>query len=200
SFRNNGSRIKFDAEMTALQLKASKYTQNGVQVLKLLAIKKGNGCKESYRPNYKIEYYEDDEKAFCNFYCEIKPKKSIKACRQKIYKNLYKMTIFAREEMKRDKLKVIMIAHIMHNCFKFYLLMNKEDYYALLHLEQIKVPLSLSTFKFELEDLMKMHKITQVYQKQIEKASFLRIFPYNGVEQLVTRKEDRKRKCCAKVV
>ncbi|KAI8336878.1 hypothetical protein EDC96DRAFT_611383 [Choanephora cucurbitarum] len=37
-FRNNGNRIKLDAELTALQLKTSKSMQNTIQVLKSLAI------------------------------------------------------------------------------------------------------------------------------------------------------------------
>ncbi|OBZ82817.1 hypothetical protein A0J61_09131 [Choanephora cucurbitarum] len=168
-FRNNGSRIKLDAELTALQLKTSKSMQNTIQVLKSLAIqvkkpmktelkesqltasfvetffsalfeyddclpynanvREDNACKESYCPDYKIEFYEDDEKKFCNFYGEIKPKKSIKACKQKIYKDLYKLAIFAREEMKQTKLKAVMIAHIVHNCFNFYLMADKKDFF-----------------------------------------------------------------------
>ncbi|KAI8360741.1 hypothetical protein EDC96DRAFT_431383, partial [Choanephora cucurbitarum] len=102
---------------------------------------------------------------FCNIYGETKPKKSIKACKQKAYKDLYKLAIFAREEMKQTKFKTVMIAHIVHNCFNFYLMVDKKDFFGLLHLEQVKIPLCLSGFKFDLEDLMKMQKITQVYQK-----------------------------------
>ncbi|KAI8336879.1 hypothetical protein EDC96DRAFT_412179, partial [Choanephora cucurbitarum] len=102
---------------------------------------------------------------FSNFYGEIKPKKSIKACKQKIYKDLYKLAIFARTEMKQNKLKSVMIAHIVHNCFNFYLMIDKKDFFELLHLEQIKIPLCLSEFKFDLEDLTKMQRITQAYQK-----------------------------------
>ncbi|KAI8338774.1 hypothetical protein EDC96DRAFT_568184 [Choanephora cucurbitarum] len=73
-YRNNGNRIKLDAEMTAIQLKASKAMQNVVQVLKSLSIqyddcfaynanvREDNSCKESYRADYKIDYYEDGQK------------------------------------------------------------------------------------------------------------------------------------------
>ncbi|OBZ89010.1 hypothetical protein A0J61_02929 [Choanephora cucurbitarum] len=240
-YRNNGNRIKLDAEMTAIQLKASKAMQNIVQVLKSLAIqvkkplktemkesqltasfvetffsalseyddclaynanvREDNSCKESYRADYKIDYYEDGQKKFCNFYGEIKPKKSIKSCRQKIYKDLYKLAIFAREEMKVNNLKMVMLSHIVHNCFNFYLMIDKKQYFGLLHLEQIKIPLSLSGFKFNLEDLIMMHKVTQVHRSlcftQTAETARLRIFPYDGVKQLVTKREGRKRKWCA---
>ncbi|RCI02346.1 hypothetical protein CU098_002465, partial [Rhizopus stolonifer] len=57
--------------------------------------------------------------------------------------------------------------HAMHDHFDFYLLADKDQYFSLLHLEQVKIPLSSNDFKFDVEEMLKMHKLVHFIEKEI---------------------------------